>query len=240
MKIEQYENIKFYNRLKTINNYYYHTPESKRFYKLNEKIRELSLKIKCLETPCVFEHVVDITNYVLEKMGSQNYRGKVRDGIIAVCIYYACKKMSKIINYNELSNTLNLPVKYITSAETIILELLNNNIIHLDKQIFLSNKTPIDYLMENINNIPIKISDNLIQTVINIINICENNNILFGNTPFVVSIGCLYYTILNYSSSFDVNIKQFVNLYKISESTLRKIYKIFFKLIIKISITIHN
>lgn len=201
--------------------FYFQSAESKRLYKLKERIREMGFQIKYLEIPCVFNHTIDITNSVLEKLEDKK-RGKVRDGIIAVCIYYACKQMSYIINYNELSIALDLPIKYITSGETILLELINNNKVHLDKQIFIYNKTAYDYIDDISNLVPYDNWITIKSNVVNLIKICDNNNILFGYSPVVIAAGCLYYT-----AAFDK--ERLAHVYKISPSTINKVYKTLLK-----------
>lgn len=214
-------------RFKYIHQCYHQSAESKRIYKLKERIREMSFQIKYLQTPCVFNHTVDITNYVLEKLEDKR-RGKVRDGIIAVCIYYACKQMSYIINYNELSIALDLPIKYITTGETTILELINNDKIQLDKQLFMYNKTAYDYIDDISNLLPYNNFTTIKSNVINIIKICEDNNILFGYSPVVIAAGCLYYTIV-INSNLDINQEKLAYLYKISTSTINKVNKTLLK-----------
>lgn len=223
-----YINAPCSNKLKKIHEWTIWSDDNKKTFKLTTYIKEICMKIGNLDTPRVLNNILDITLYVMEKLQNNNgtKRGNVKDGIIAVCIYYACKEISiKSISYTQISKSLDLPMKYITSAEKLVLELINSKQINLDKNLFLSNKSAVDYIIEN----PLMISDELIQQSIKIINICENNDILLGNSPLSISVGCLFYTLKQINKLDNINIKFLCKIYKISNVTIMKIYNVLLK-----------
>jgi hypothetical protein len=127
------------------------------------------------------------------------------------------------MSYNIISKSLNLPIKYITNGEKLILELINIGKLHLDKTLLLSNKSSIEYLTENTNFV---IPQEIMIYTIKLIKICEENDILLGNSPLSISISCLYYTakkILNNNFSW-INTQLLSQTYNISTVTILKTF----------------
>lgn len=220
-----YANTLNYNRLKKIHEWSNNTKEQQRFLKLKSYVRELCIKIGNLESPHIFDNIVDITLHVITNLHDVKgiKRGNVKNGIICVCIYYTCKQFaSKNLDYNYISKILDLPMKYITNAEKLILELINSGKISLKKDLLLSNNKPIDYL----TNSSIIIPNDVLTITIKLINLCDQHDILSDNSPVSIGVSCLYYVIKNVikDKMYNTTPQSLSNIYNVSIVTITKTY----------------
>lgn len=210
------------NRMKKLHNSLNMTPECRRILKLIVYTKDLCKQIGDLESPHILNNILDTTIYIMGKLYDSDIikRGKAKDGLIIVCINYACKQFSKSLNYNDISKSLNLHMKHITAGEKIILELMNTNRITLDKSIFLSNKTAIEWITEKqFSIIPFQIIDKGVE----LINLCKKNNIILEATPLIFGVSCLYYVIIKYSYDI-IDIKLLSKIFNVSVTSINNTY----------------
>ncbi len=218
-----YINAPHTNKLKKYHEWSIWSQDSKRSKKLTEYTKELCFKIDNLLTfsPCILNNILHVTEHVMLKI--QEYygikRGKVKNGIIAICIYYTYKELKIDISYNKISQSLDLPMKFITSAEKLILELINTHKLNLNKELLITNRTATEYI---INLTKIKLPDIVVHETIKLIKICEENDILLAHSPLAIGVTCLYYIIQKLD--FDISIKQLSEIYNISIMTINKTY----------------
>lgn len=221
MSFHTYINAPNSNKLKKTHDWSNSSLEFKRTQNLIEYTKELYSNIDILvklNSQNILNTILEITQHVMFKINEYEgkKRGKIKNGIIAVCIYYACKQIGIKLTYTEISKNLGLPIKFITSGEKIILELINNNKIFLNKKFLVSNISPIDYIYDVIGKMNL-LPHHKINETINIIKICQDNDILIEHSPLCLAVTCLYYIC-------DINLKQLCEIYDISVVTVTKTY----------------
>lgn len=194
--------------------------DEKNEYKLINYTREFCNKLNIPETllPNIFDVVKIVMNAIKTIDGTK--RARVKDGIILSCIEYVCKNNSFNLSINKLSKQINLDIKYITRAEKIILELINNKHLQLDKSKILETETPYFYVENVINKKSLNIPTNICEEIKKLIHICEANDILLDHTPLSIGVCCFYYIL--YVNNINIDIKIFSDLYDLSVVTVTK------------------
>jgi len=220
-----------FNKINKMKQWYSSTNEEKNDYKLVLYTKELCEKLN------INYHVSYITDLVINilkliKSADSSKRCRVKDGIIIVCIFYTYKNFNLHNDYKftlySLAKKINLNVKYISKAETSILELVNKRKIDLNKNILL-NINDIYSFIPGVKQQFINLNHNLSKEHIDLlfnnlkvlINKLEKNEYLSNHAPFSVVIGSLYY-ILN-KQMFNIDLHMFSKLYNISNVTILKI-----------------
>jgi transcription initiation factor TFIIIB Brf1 subunit/transcription initiation factor TFIIB len=195
------------------------TNEEKNIYKLKNYVKDLCQKLQIV--PKIISDIIDTSVFVMEtiKKHDGTKRAKVKDGIILVCIQYVSRGSLSAI---DLSKKLDLDIKYITKAEKMILELTNSKKLNLDKNILLQTKTPFDYIIDVIKKQNLKINDQILQQVKQLIKTCETNDLLLDHTPLSVGVCCFYYILKLYD--IEIDIKMFSELYNLSIVTIVKTF----------------
>lgn len=222
IKTRNYSN----NKLMKIQEWMMWTNEEKIEYKLNKYTKELCEKLQ------ISEYLVDsVCNLVSQiMMAIKNScdgpkRSRVKDGIIIICIYYISKGTSTIYSYIELAKKINLNMKYISKADKLLMELINSNKLKLSPE-FMENvfktENPIDYVIKIIDKYKLVINKQILDQVIELISICEDNDILLDHTPLSIGVSCFYY-ILD-MNNIDINVKMFSELYDLSIVTVLKTF----------------
>jgi len=208
-----------------------YTNKEKIDYKNAKYIRELCEKLNVSNN--FIEQIIDFVLKIMEAIKENNdgpKRARVKDGIIIMCIYYITKDNNNNTNgnYIEMSRKINLDMKFITKADKLILELINCNKLKLNELFMnkiLYTETPINYVKKiinkysNFNQFP-----KLIDKVSDLINVCEEYDILLDNTPIAIGSSCLYF-VLNNNFDQNLNIKIFAEMYNISVVTIIKTIK---------------
>ena len=148
-------------------------------------------------------------------------RGSNRKGIIAACVYYACKECKVPRSSKEVADMFSIDITIMTRGCKKCQE-----IIHQDKE----NKTriaksvsikPQDFIKRFCNRL--KLEKEVTGHIMHICNIAVDNNIISENTPPSIAAGCIFY----YSKEYKLNItkKQISDVCKISEVTINKCTK---------------
>tara|TARA_B100001123_G_C15319020_1_gene1027255 strand:- start:1242 stop:2201 length:960 start_codon:yes stop_codon:yes gene_type:complete len=150
-------------------------------------------------------------------------RGSNRKGIIAACVYFACKECDAPRSTKEISEMFGIKIPVMTKGVKKCQE-----IIHMNKK----NKTrltkntnaiqPIDFIERFCN----KLNINEIKTQ-EIINICKYSiqlNIVSENTPPSIAAGCIFY-FLKEDKDNHITRKNISDICKISEVTINKCAK---------------
>ena len=144
-------------------------------------------------------------------------RGSNRDGIIAACVYFACKECDVPRSTKEIAEIFNINITVMTKGCKSFNEIMNLNKKSKNR---IHNKSinPIDFIERFCDKLDI--DHNII---INICNLCLKNNIISQNTPQSISAGCIYYYIKK--NKLDISKKKLSEICKISEVTINKCYK---------------
>jgi transcription initiation factor TFIIIB Brf1 subunit/transcription initiation factor TFIIB len=209
-------------KLSKMQEWYMWSNADKNRYKLTNYTTSLCTKLDIPES--IVPDIVDIVLMVMDviKKNDGTKRARVKDAIIIMCIHYYSKNTRMSLSYIELAKKLNLELKYISKADKIILELMNTNKLCLDKHIVFGNMKPYDYVVEVINRNKVNVSTQLLEKVKNIIDYCEENDLLLDHTPLSVGVSCFYYVLKTYNVEFDVD--TFTTMYDLSIVTVIKTY----------------
>lgn len=208
------------NKLTKMQEWYMWSNEDKNRYKLTNYTTTLCSKLDIQES--LVPDIVDIVLMVMEviKKNDGTKRARVKDAIIIMCIHYYSKNTRVPINYMDLAKKIDLELKYITKAERIILELMNTNKLVLDKKVVLQSQKPYDYVIDVINKKHIKVPENVLDKVKQLIELCDKNDILLDHTPLSVGVTCFYYVLKTMNINFDV--EMFTKMYDLSMVTVLK------------------
>ena len=148
-------------------------------------------------------------------------RGNNRKGIIAACVFNACKECSVPRSIKEISEIFNLNPKILTKAcknytDTLRINKINISRIQNTRSIDLNDF--IERFCNNINHIDLNINK-----IIKIANLCIKHKLIYDNTPPAMAAGCIYLYIK--LMNIDINKKNISINCKISEVTINKCYK---------------
>jgi transcription initiation factor TFIIIB Brf1 subunit/transcription initiation factor TFIIB len=214
------------NRLLKLQEWMTWSNDEKTEYKLTKYTKEFCINLN------IADHLInDICNFISQIMKAikNNYdgpkRSRVKNGIIIMCIYYVSKGTNNPYSYIELSKRINLNMKYISKADKLIMELFNSKKLHLPKHItnnFFKIENPIDYVIKIINKYKLDINKSILNQIEELINICEDNDILLDHTPASIGVSCFYYILT--INNIDINIKIFAELYDLSIVTIIKTF----------------
>lgn len=213
-------------RLKKMQEWMMWTNEEKTEYKLNKYTKELCDKLQIHEQ--FVDAVCNLVSQVMNAIKSScdgPKRSRVKDGIIIVCIYYISKGSSNVYSYIDLAKKIDLNMKYISKADKVLMELINSNKLNLSSDFmdnFYKTENPIDYVTKIIDKYQLNINKQILDQVIELINICEDNDILLDHTPLSVGVSCFYY-ILDINN-IEINVKMFSELYDLSMVTVLKTF----------------
>jgi transcription initiation factor TFIIIB Brf1 subunit/transcription initiation factor TFIIB len=222
----------FSSRIQKLQNWCRWTNDEKNQYKLSNYTKSLCNKLNISDF--VIQSICNTVNIVMNAIKQYNgtKRARVKDGIILVCIQYVLNEYSQSSDrYSDYSygktavsmaKELNLEIKYITRAEKLILELLNNHKLNLNENIIHSTKTPYNFINDVVNKYNIKISENILSQVCDLIKICDDNDLLLDHTPLSIGVCCFYYVLK--SNNISVDLKLFSDLYNLSIVTVSKTY----------------
>jgi transcription initiation factor TFIIIB Brf1 subunit/transcription initiation factor TFIIB len=221
-------------KLKKMQNWYMWTNEEKNAYKLAMYTRGLCNKVgvsdaneyceNIIQTTC--DTVIEVMKVIREQDGTK--RARVKDGIILVCLQYVLRNANMTIGKNSISSaidfgkSIDLNIKYITKAENTILEYVNNGKLNLKKQTVLKTKKAYDYVEEVIKRNKFKIAADIMHQLKNLIDYCEENDILLDHTPLSIGVCCFYYILKD--NHIEIDTKVFSDLYNLSSVTVMKTF----------------
>ena len=148
-------------------------------------------------------------------------RGSNRIGIIAACIYYACKECEVPRSTSELASLFDIDTKVMTKGCKNFTEIIR--ISKCDKKRIQSHKsvTLYDFIDRFCHKLNLEGEINL--HIKELSKICENLSLVNDNTPPAMSSGCIYFYIKN--KNIDISKKHISNICKISEVTINKCSK---------------
>jgi len=205
--------------------WYTYTNDEKNTYKLNKYIEELCIKLYVSTN--LIPSIKDIANIIMNiiKKHDGTKRARVKDGIIIFCIHYVSKNTATPYSTIELAKKLDIDIKYVTKAERMILELLSSNKLSLNKNTVLQPINSLEYIKQIIIKNNLKINIETINLVEQVINICNENDILLDYAPLSLGVCCLYYVLLK--QNINMNMKMIASLCDISTITVNKAYNDF-------------
>lgn len=193
------------------------SPDDKAQYKIKTITQDICRTLN------VSEHLVaDICNlsiYTLQTVSKldSSKRGVLKNAIIYLCIHY-------IHNRYNIPFTLNID-KHIIKANNIILELIHlDTSFDLDPRFLLQQPNSYD-LVHNSPKLQSALGGdfNLIMSKTqDLIDICEDNDLLITHTPLSIGVGCLFFILHKLDHVIDVT--DLVQIFNITSITVHKIY----------------
>ena len=148
-------------------------------------------------------------------------RGTNREGIIASCVYFACKECDVPRSSKEIADMFGISSNIMTKGVKKCQE-----IIHMDKKnknriSKIKSTKPDDFIHRFCNRLEINEED--IEKILKICSLTVKNNIISENTPPSIASGCIYYFIKKNNSA--ITKKNISDICKISEVTINKCCK---------------
>lgn len=213
---------KRYGKIKQMQEWYKWTNDEKIAYKLTLYTEQFCNKLGVSEKliPMIVDTVNVIMNTIKENYGTK--RAKVKDGIIIMCIYLVSKNTEMNLSYSEMARKMGIDIKYVTKADSLILELVNAKKLNFESIRIQDVKTPYQYILETINKNKLHISEKMLYKIKTLIEICEDNDLLVDHSPQSIGACCFYYILKRVNDN--INIKIFSNLSDLSMVTIMKTY----------------
>lgn len=148
-------------------------------------------------------------------------RGNNRKGIIAACVFNACKECNVPRSSSEIAKIFDIDNKIITKGLKKYTEIMRLNKKNHER-ITSIKSINIDDFIERFSH-KLHLSENDIQGINNIVEQCKLFMIDKDNTPPAMAAGCIYLYIKN--NNYDISKKDISNISQISEVTINKCYK---------------
>lgn len=226
------------NRITKMQEWFKWTNEEKNEYKLNKYTKEFCYnlnhlfsnnKINIILNENVIEQVVIFVSQLMKAI-KDNFSGpkrsRVKDGLTIMCIYYTLKSNQIYTSYIDISKMLKIEMKYISSANKTITQLVNNGKLKVEesfKNFIFKTEKPTDYINKIIDKYNLSIDQLILNQVSSLIDICEDNDVLLDHTPLSIGVSCFYYILSLNSLEVDINL--FSEIYNISIVTIDKTFK---------------
>jgi transcription initiation factor TFIIB len=179
------------------------------------------IDIKCLSND--LPRIIATTAKSLYRIISETKikRGANRRGIIAACVYNACKECGVPRTINELSQLFDIDSKIMTKGcknytETMRLSKTDISRIQNTKSIDLS-----DFIERFCHNLGI--GTKVVSVIQSIAELCQDLNLVSDNTPPSMASGCIYLYVRTHE--IEITKKEIADICKISEVTVNKCYK---------------
>ena len=144
-------------------------------------------------------------------------RGSNRAGIIAACVYFACKECNVPRASKEVAEIFDIDITIMTKGCKSFQEIMNLNKKN-KKRIVNKTINPKDFIDRFCDKLNIDV-----KKIEEICDICLQNNIISQNTPQSIAAGCIYFHIKK--NNININKKSLSEVCKISEVTINKCFK---------------
>ncbi len=161
--------------------------------------------------------IIDEAKVLYKSLSEQTlHRGLSRAGIVASCLYWACKKNKVPRSAKEVSKIFNIDITTLTKG---------SKIFHNTMKINVDSTNAKDFIIRFCSNL--KLEQHVVELCIKIADVTENTSIISESTPPSIASGIIYLA----CSICDVNItkKQIAQINTISEVTINKTYKKLYK-----------
>lgn len=148
-------------------------------------------------------------------------RGNNRIGIIAACVYHACKECDVPRSVNELSHMFSIGSKIMTKGCKNYTEIIRMSKIDKKRMFQIKEVNLYDFIDRFSSRL--ELNENEIKKIHKIALICDKEKIISDNTPPSMASGCIYlYCKLKNNK---ITKKDISDICKISEVTINKCFK---------------
>ena len=179
------------------------------------------IDIKCLSDD--LPRIISTTAKSLYRIISETKikRGSNRKGIIAACVYNACKECGVPRTINELSQLFDIDSKVMTKGcknytETMRLSKTDISRIQNTKSIDV-----LDFIERFCHNLGL--DGKIVEIIQSIAEKCQDLNLVSDNTPPSMASGCIYLYVKD--NDIEITKKDIADICRISEVTVNKCYK---------------
>ena len=148
-------------------------------------------------------------------------RGSNRKGIIAACVYNACKECNVARSHSELADMFDIDVKVMTKGCKNFTEIIRRSSVNKQRYQDTKSVSMDDFIVRFSHNL--KLSENDIQFIQKISRLCEQLKIDNVNTPQSMAAGCIYLYIKH--NNLEITKADISKVSIISEVTINKCYK---------------
>lgn len=148
-------------------------------------------------------------------------RGSNRQGIIAACVYFACKINHVARSTNEIASTFSLDITVMTKGCKKFQEIMQLNKVDINR-IHKTNTITLDDFIERFCS-KLKLTDEDIVNIKDISYLSQMYQLVNDNTPPSMAAGCIYLYIK--AHNLNIHKKEISDVCKISEVTINKCYK---------------
>jgi transcription initiation factor TFIIB len=168
-------------------------------------------------TTCIIEEAKIFYKKIAE---SKISRGANRKGLIASCIYKACKIKNVPRSHKEIANIFDINVTHMTKGCKKFDEIMNLNKNNCDSADIIGSVS-IDYIQRFCSKL--NIGPNILVICKHVCEKAEEHSLVSENTPPSIASGsiCLVCHLLN----IEISKKEISNICKISEVTISKCFK---------------
>jgi len=148
-------------------------------------------------------------------------RGDNRKGIIAACVYNACKECGVPRSIKELSEIFDLDAKIMTKGCKNYTEIMRMSKTDINRIQNVKSVEITDFIERFCHKLSLSERDTII--ILQIATLCDEFHLLNDNTPPSMAAGCIYL----YTLKMDIPItkQQISDICLISEVTINKCYK---------------
>lgn len=205
-----------YDRLSTRQNWnsmpYKERSKYKVFIEISEKCNENKLpNIICETTKSLYSVISD----------TKISRGKNRKGIIAACVFNACKECKVPRSIKEIAKMFDMDSKVLTKGCKNYTEISRLNKWNVKRDNDSGTINLDDFIERFCHNISISEKD--MEIIKYISKTCRSLNLIYDNTPPAMAAGCIYLHIQ--LKNMDISKKVISDNCNISEVTINKCYK---------------
>lgn len=148
-------------------------------------------------------------------------RGANREGIIAACVYFACKACDVPRSSKEIAEIFHISGTIMTRGVKKCQEIIHMNKSNRNRLKNTQSIKPQDFIDRFCNKL--KIEEDDVDIITSLCEISLKNNIISENTPPSIAAGCIFYFIKK--NDLDISKKQISEICIISEVTINKCCK---------------
>ena len=179
------------------------------------------IELKCIDNdlPIIISNTAKSFYKIISE--TKISRGSNRIGIIAACIYYACKECNVPRSTSELASLFDINTKVMTKGCKNFTEIMRMS--NCDKNRIQSHRSINLYDFVERFCHKLKFNEDKILHIKKIAEICDKLSLINDNTPPAMSSGCIYLYIKN--KKIDISKKHISDICKISEVTINKCSK---------------
>ena len=148
-------------------------------------------------------------------------RGSNRSGIIAACVYFACKESGAPRSSKEIAEMFSITSPVMTKGVKKCQEIIHMNKKNQKRLTKTESIRPGDFIERFCNKL--NMDTRFTQEIIDICKVTISENIISENTPPSIAAGCIFYFIKK--NKINITKKEISEISKISEVTINKCTK---------------